>query len=188
MGAKLIACRKRRGHTLPDRPPGGELLRVQPTRDDAEPAYDEVEAWSFPSIDEARRAAELAEAGPEVLLLAAETHVVKADRSPTGVGRSLFFCRRMPGLSQVDFERHWLGPHARLAATLGIVARYEQHVVRIGYPALYDGVAEVWFTSPEAMRSGRRTPEFEAVQADEVNFLDQDSKLLLIIREAPDVP
>lgn len=103
----------------------------------------------------------------------------------------LTFClRRLPNLSREDFQRYWREQHAPLvarhAATLGIV-RYEQvhagfdamsEAIRAsrGAPEPYDGIAEIWFESEEAMQAaGRNTGVSDAARElleDERKFID----------------
>lgn len=103
----------------------------------------------------------------------------------------LTFClRRLPHLSREEFQRYWRETHAPLVAararTLGIV-RYEQ--VHTGFDAMneairasrggpepYDGIAEIWFESEEAMQASGQNPGMaEAARAlleDERTFID----------------
>lgn len=103
----------------------------------------------------------------------------------------LTFClRRLPHLSREEFQRYWREQHAPLVAarakTLGIV-RYEQ--THAGFDAMneairasrsapepYDGIAEIWFESEEAMQAAGRNPGVsEAARElleDERKFID----------------
>ncbi len=49
----------------------------------------------------------------------------------------------------------------------------------MGRTPLWDGVAEVWFDSEDAMRSNADTPQYKAVLADEPNFLAEDAKFII---------
>ncbi|MFN4226208.1 MAG: EthD domain-containing protein [Hyphomonas sp.] len=103
----------------------------------------------------------------------------------------LTFClRRLPHLSRAEFQRYWRQTHAPLVAerakTLGII-RYEQ--VHTGFdelnagirasrdaPEAYDGIAEIWFESEEAMHAAARNPGAAEAAAelleDERRFID----------------
>jgi uncharacterized protein (TIGR02118 family) len=103
----------------------------------------------------------------------------------------LTFClRRLPHLTRDEFQRYWRETHAPLVAaranTLGIV-KYEQ--VHAGFDEMsaaarasreasepYDGIAEIWFESEEAMRANGQNPGVaEAARElleDERNFID----------------
>lgn len=109
----------------------------------------------------------------------------------------LTFClRRLPHLSREEFQRYWREQHAPLVAakakTLGIV-RYEQ--VHAGFdatseairasrnaPEPYDGIAEIWFESEEAMQTAGRNPGVsEAARElleDERKFIDLENSPL----------
>ncbi len=78
----------------------------------------------------------------------------------------LTFClRRLPHLSREEFQRYWREQHAPLVAkhaeTLGILRYVQCHTGHDalngamqgsrGGPEAYDGVAELWFESEEAM-------------------------------------
>lgn len=105
----------------------------------------------------------------------------------------LSYClRRLPALSREAFQDYWLNRHAPLvkrhAAVLGI-RRYSQvhaleeavngHVRAMrGGTEIYDGIAELWFESLEALNAERMTPEAQAASMalleDERKFIDVD--------------
>lgn len=87
----------------------------------------------------------------------------------------IIFClRRLPSLSSAEFHSYWRDSHAPLvlerAAALGI-RRYVQNrmfenavlqpavAARGGELPPYDGVAELWFDSVEAIQATGNTPE-----------------------------
>ena len=103
----------------------------------------------------------------------------------------LVFClTRLPHLSRDDFQRHWRERHAPLvreAAPALAIRRYVQvHTLASplnerfragrGAPEEYDGVAELWFDSIEALVAASRTPEGRAagkrLLEDEKRFID----------------
>lgn len=101
----------------------------------------------------------------------------------------LSFClRRLPHLSREEFQAYWRETHAPLVAkhaeTLGIL-RYVQ--VHTGHEALngamqgsrggpdaYDGVAELWFESEEAMAANTS----EAAAAAGRELLEDEQKFI----------
>lgn len=109
----------------------------------------------------------------------------------------LTFClRRLPHLSREEFQRYWREQHAPLVAararTLGIV-RYEQ--THAGFDAMseairasrnapepYDGIAEIWFESEEAMKAAGRNPGVSdaarELLEDERKFIDLENSPL----------
>jgi uncharacterized protein (TIGR02118 family) len=102
----------------------------------------------------------------------------------------VFCLRRRPELSREQFQRDWRerhGPLVReLAGALGIRRYVQVHSLttpvndglrrgRHG-PEEYDGVAELWFDSPEALTAAGATPEGRAagrrLLEDERRFID----------------
>ena len=102
----------------------------------------------------------------------------------------LVFClRRRPELSREEFQRYWYETHAPLvrkhAEILGIRRYIQVHSTdnplnapiqrSRGAPAEYDGVAELWYDSFEAMaanRSPEGTAAGRALLEDEAKFID----------------
>ena len=104
----------------------------------------------------------------------------------------LVYClRRKPHLSSQQFRDYWLnvhGPIVRGYAPLLNIRRYVQHHPAYeaineamrksrGAPEPYDGLAEIWFDSLEAMQAPAGSPEaraaMRAVREDEAKFIDQ---------------
>jgi uncharacterized protein (TIGR02118 family) len=103
----------------------------------------------------------------------------------------LTFCvRRLPHLSREEFQRYWLDVHGPLVRTHAPVLQIKRYVqlhtdasalsdavrkVR-GAPEPFDGVAELWWDSAEALRAAGATPEGRAAGAalleDEKRFID----------------
>jgi uncharacterized protein (TIGR02118 family) len=102
----------------------------------------------------------------------------------------LTFClRRLPHLSREEFQRYWREQHAPLVArhsgVLGILRYVQCHTghdalngamqASRGGPAAYDGVAELWFESEEAMAANTSEAAAKAgaeLLADEKKFID----------------
>jgi uncharacterized protein (TIGR02118 family) len=103
----------------------------------------------------------------------------------------LVFCvKRLPHLSRDDFQKYWRDRHAPLvreAAPALAIRRYVQtHTAATplnerlragrGAPEEYDGVAELWFDSIEALVAAGGTPEGRAagkrLLEDERRFID----------------
>ncbi len=111
----------------------------------------------------------------------------------------LTFClRRLPHLSPEDFRRHWLDVHGPLVRKHADVLRIKRYVQlhpdfdwlseamrkSRGAPEPFDGVAELWFESPDDLRAAAATPEGRAagleVIEDERRFIDHASSPLLL--------
>jgi uncharacterized protein (TIGR02118 family) len=103
----------------------------------------------------------------------------------------LIFCvRRRPDISEPEFHRYWREVHGPLvttvAAVLGIRKYVQVHTLpgpvsqalaaSRGAPEPYDGVAELWFDSAEALMASTASPEGAAagreLLADEKRFID----------------
>ena len=116
----------------------------------------------------------------------------------------LVFClRRLPHLSREEFQRHWYERHAPLvrshANVLGIRRYVQTHALdhpfnaalqaSRGGPDGYDGVAELWWDSPEALAAATATPEGQAASAalleDERRFIDLARSPLFVAVERP---
>lgn len=115
----------------------------------------------------------------------------------------LVFClRRRPELSREEFQRYWYDNHAPLVRSFGDVLgirRYVQvHTVESpinaaiqgtrGGPDAFDGVAELWYDSLEAL-AANRSPEAaaagKALLEDERKFIDLANSPLWFAEEKP---
>lgn len=82
---------------------------------------------------------------------------------------------KRPDMDSNELRRYWKDTHGPIAAKLPGLRRYVQnHVLpdpsQSALPC--DGIAELWFDSPEAMQAGFASPEAQAVWADVPNFCD----------------
>ena len=103
----------------------------------------------------------------------------------------LVFCvRRRAEMSREEFQRYWRERHAPLvreaAAALGIRRYVQAHTLTSpvndglrrgrGAPEEFDGVAELWFESLDALTAAGATPEGRAASRrlleDERRFID----------------
>lgn len=96
-------------------------------------------------------------------------------------------------MSVEAFRRYWLEEHPKVVLRLPGIRRYVQdHPTLSAYDGgrepPYDGVAEVWFDDWEALRASGRGPAWQAVAADEANFMDAASRRLLVVEERAIVP
>ena len=103
----------------------------------------------------------------------------------------LTFClTRLPHLSREAFQAYWLETHAPLVRSVAETLQIRRYVqlhslpaeasapIRASReaPAEYDGVAELWFDSLEALAENGQRPEAQAAGAllleDERRFID----------------
>ncbi|MGH8012840.1 MAG: EthD family reductase [Candidatus Binataceae bacterium] len=167
---------------------------------DGEPPYDGLAEISYEDTAAMHRAASTAEAragladddnfldmSTFVTLLTSEVMQKEGPREPSMLKLATFVFRK-PGLSVEDFQKYWRERHAPIVLKLPEVCRYVQsHTRPSSYsnnrvPA-FDGIAEVWFDSIEAMRQSAKRPEYAAVRSDEGNFLDVPRLNFIITRE-----
>ncbi len=117
----------------------------------------------------------------------------------------LVYClRRLPQLSREEFQGHWRGSHGPLvrerAQALGIRRYVQAHTLdsplnqalrqargSTGEP--FDGVAELWWESAEALASATSTPEgrqaAQELLEDERRFIDFQNSVVFIAEEHP---
>lgn len=108
------------------------------------------------------------------------------------------FFKRKPGMSVEDFQRYWSTGHAQLAVKMGGNRRYIQnHTILSAYAngrePVWDGVPTGYFESPQVMKDLAKTPEYEALRADEPNFIDTSTMCHIfteehIIKDGPVTP
>jgi uncharacterized protein (TIGR02118 family) len=103
----------------------------------------------------------------------------------------LTFClNRLPHLSRQAFQAYWIGTHAPLVASVAEVLMIRRYVQLHSAPAEanaairatrdappeFDGVAELWFDSLDAVAANGARPEAQAagalLLADERRFID----------------
>ena len=115
----------------------------------------------------------------------------------------VFTLRRKPELSREEFQRYWFDVHAPLvrshAAVLGIRRYVQVHslpeavnaAVRAsrGAPEDFDGGAELWYDSLEALGAAVVTDEgraaSQALLEDERNFIDHAASPIWFAEERP---
>jgi uncharacterized protein (TIGR02118 family) len=100
---------------------------------------------------------------------------------------AILVCR--DGVDAEAFHSHWSREHARLVCRLPGLVRYVQndilrplsrrHLPKI--PLRLDGIEELWFRSPEALREAQDSPAARAVLADEPTIVD--AKSVFTVRE-----
>jgi len=116
----------------------------------------------------------------------------------------LVFClHRLPHLSRAEFQRYWHETHAPLvrrhAAALRIRRYVQVHTAddplqdplraSRGGPEAYDGVAELWWDSRDALDTAMQDPAGRAAALelleDERRFIDLARSPLFVAQERP---
>ncbi|MGH7356474.1 MAG: EthD family reductase [Candidatus Rokuibacteriota bacterium] len=101
------------------------------------------------------------------------------------------FIKRAAGMPVEAFQSYWRERHPAVVTRLPGVRRYVQsHTLASAYAAgepvlepLYDGIAEVWADSTDALRAMTRSPAYAAVQADEAEFIDRATMGIVVTEE-----
>ena len=97
------------------------------------------------------------------------------------------FAKRKPDMSVDDFQNYWLSTHAAKVKKYPGLCRYVVSLTlkggyRRGEPA-YDGVAELWFDDLAAFEDARQSSEFTAGADDLRNFIDINSRGMILVDE-----
>lgn len=93
--------------------------------------------------------------------------------------KSISLLTRRPELTHEEFVRHWVEVHAPLAHAVPRLRRYVQsHILaertRPDIPTLpveIDGIAELWYDSPEDLRVAMASPEAKILHDDGATFI-----------------
>jgi uncharacterized protein (TIGR02118 family) len=120
--------------------------------------------------------------------------------------RLTYVLRRKPGMSMTEFQEYWRNVHGPLVAshstTLSILRYVQVHTLddpanqqlasaRGKMESPYDGVAELWWTSREALASSFRSAAGQAAASelleDEKSFIDLPNSPLWLAYEYPQV-
>ena len=101
--------------------------------------------------------------------------------------KMVIFFKRRAGMPVEAFQEHWRTRHAAIISRLPGIRRYVQnHVLpgayRKGEPP-FDGVAESSFDDSDAMKALVGTPQYDAVLADEPNFIERSTMGSIITEE-----
>jgi uncharacterized protein (TIGR02118 family) len=108
--------------------------------------------------------------------LAARDHVLIEGARKPGLVKGVWRMRRKPGISLAEFRKHWLEIHGVIAQKIPGVRRYVQsHTVDEAYvfaEPRWDGVAQLWWDSPQALTDALKTPEFAEDMRDGQEFID----------------
>jgi uncharacterized protein (TIGR02118 family) len=114
-------------------------------------------------------------------------HVIVDGPAGSNLIKGVWQLKRMPGMSLGDFRKYWIEVHGAMGHKLPGVRRYVQsHLIDEGYlyaTPQYDGVAQLWFDSPEAMKAAFDAPAGKAMAEDGAKFLDMSFTRNFVARE-----
>ncbi|MFZ0198068.1 MAG: EthD domain-containing protein [Candidatus Sulfotelmatobacter sp.] len=100
----------------------------------------------------------------------------------------LVYCiTKKAGCSDEEFFHYWKNVHGPIGARIpGLRRLVQSHriVVRGDKRSPdYDGAAELWFDSVEALQAARQSPEWRASTQDEANFIDHGKVAYFVSEE-----
>jgi uncharacterized protein (TIGR02118 family) len=90
---------------------------------------------------------------------------------------------RTDGLTHAEFADYWFGDHVEMAKALPGLRKYVTSLPADPEACEYDGVAEVYFESREALREAWATELGERLVEDERQFLDREACVRLVVEE-----
>ncbi len=99
----------------------------------------------------------------------------------------VFVIQLREDMSREEAFRYWRGVHGPIASRLPGLKKYVQnHATASPEGDLqFGGIAELWFESPEALRSAMASPEWEATIADARNFAVLNESWAALVDEIP---
>lgn len=163
-------------HCLP-----GAYRKMEPIFDGfSEEYYDTEEALSARCM--LRQSPITIENRARTTLMPVSVAVLQPGNVPIDAIKSIELIRRRPDVTQYDFDLYWLERHGALARAIPFL-RYEQnHLTPTaaevpGIP--FHGAAITWFSNVDDMRAAARIEAYRRTRADEINFLEGQSPLLL---------
>lgn len=103
--------------------------------------------------------------------------------------------RRKSGMSREEFSAYWRNQHGPLVRSVPEFMRHVRKYVQchlvaaappLGVEGAYDGVAELWFDSPEEIARAFEEPRYlEIIRPDELKFVDISNCISFITEEVP---
>jgi uncharacterized protein (TIGR02118 family) len=104
----------------------------------------------------------------------------------------LVYCiTKKSGLTDDQFFHYWKNVHGPIGARIPnlrkLVQSHRLIVEGDKYSPDYDGIAELWFDSEEALLAARQSPEWQASRDDEANFIDH-GKIAYFVSHEYEIP
>jgi uncharacterized protein (TIGR02118 family) len=119
-------------------------------------------------------------------------HFMLDNPPASGWVKGVWQLKRMNGMSLDDFRRYWIEVHGSLGVKLPGLRRYVQsHLIDEAYlysEPRFDGVAQLWFDNPEALRAAFETPTGKALTDDGPKFIDVSALRYFLAQEHLVIP
>jgi uncharacterized protein (TIGR02118 family) len=124
--------------------------------------------------------------------MATRDHVIVEGQVDSPPIKGVYQLKRMPGMALNEFRRYWIEVHGSLGSKLPGLRRYVQsHLIDEAYlyaEPRYDGVAQLWFESADAMRAAFESPQGKALAADGPEFIDSSALRYFVAQEHVVIP
>ncbi len=97
----------------------------------------------------------------------------------------VFILQLRKDMPRKEALRYWREVHGPIASKIPGLTKYVQnHATAAPQGDLqFDGIAELWFDSPEALQSAMASPEWQATLADAANFADLEKSPAALVDE-----
>src|ERR1700693_4972888 len=157
----------------------------------------EVLIDSLAALEELRRSKEYLE-GPladernfidlkRVEWMVTQDHVIVDGPSGGSLIKAVYQLKKLDGMSVDEFRKYWIEIHGNLGSKLPGLRRYVQsHLIDEAYLYArphFDGVAQLWFDSAEAMRAAFESPQGKALAEDGPKFTDMAALRWFVAQE-----
>ncbi|HLI78716.1 MAG TPA: EthD family reductase [Candidatus Binataceae bacterium] len=157
----------------------------------------EVLIDSLATLEEMRRSKEYLE-GPladernfidlkRVEWMATRDHVIVDGPTGGSLVKGVYQLKKLDGMSVDEFRKYWIEIHGSLGSKLPGLRRYVQsHLVDEAYSYArphFDGVAQLWFDSADAMRAAFDSPPGKALGDDGPKFTDMAALRWFVAQE-----
>ena len=99
----------------------------------------------------------------------------------------VFVLQLRKDMSREEALRYWREVHGPIASKVPGLRKYVQnHATAAPEGDLqFDGIAELWFDSPEAFQAATVSPEWQATIADAASFADMEKTPAAFVDEIP---
>ena len=97
--------------------------------------------------------------------------------------KAVFGLKRQNGTSIEEFERHWREDHSPIAAEIPDLQKYTISIALDPEDSRYDGTAQLYFDSAEALEAGLDSEAMDEAAADLANFANTEDVLELVVEE-----
>ncbi|HVN28530.1 MAG TPA: EthD family reductase [Candidatus Binataceae bacterium] len=124
--------------------------------------------------------------------MATQDHVIVDGPSGSPLVKGVYQLKKLDGMSLDEFRKYWIEVHGSLGSKLPGLRRYVQsHLVDDAYAYArphFDGVAQLWFDSADAMRAAFDSSAGKELAADGPKFTDMSALRMFVAQEHVVIP